>query len=390
MLVKDRYYDYVKKLIANLQNELPDYYVMLSGSAALLEHGINLKRLLNSEITDVDLTIVPKGLRGFGYASNEKVLYEIENVLGPIVRRIVPTETSTLGTCYTALHKVDMSKILPTHDAEKHIIIDVFVDDKRYLTEDNVTVVDGITLAPFMDIMKAKLYYAHNTAPESPTHQKHRMDIESFVYPIPALVNKSLLTAFLSYGEAISKIENNYSSVENEKVTISTTAPMPFEAPSLSNDLSGSDFDVDVVREYAGTPISEAFTGINTLAAECFNTALSKGWYEQDDNGKVLKRNFGEAMMLVVTEIAEAVEDARKREHRELSPAEKDAIISDLESGDTKLFEMHKDALNFELADAIIRILDYAGSERIDLGFAIKAKMLYNKTRPIKHGGKKF
>lgn len=39
-----------------------------------------------------------------------------------------------------------------------------------------------------------------------------------------------------------------------------------------------------------------------------------------------------------------------------------------------------------EMADAVIRILDYAGQHGIDLGVAIEAKMLKNYARPYKHG----
>lgn len=42
-----------------------------------------------------------------------------------------------------------------------------------------------------------------------------------------------------------------------------------------------------------------------------------------------------------------------------------------------------------ELADCIIRILDYAGWQNLRLGAAIVAKLAYNRGRPYKHG-KKF
>lgn len=42
-----------------------------------------------------------------------------------------------------------------------------------------------------------------------------------------------------------------------------------------------------------------------------------------------------------------------------------------------------------ELADALIRILDYAGGFNIRLSEAMEAKLLYNAQRPFKHG-KKF
>ena len=46
-------------------------------------------------------------------------------------------------------------------------------------------------------------------------------------------------------------------------------------------------------------------------------------------------------------------------------------------------------SLACELADIIIRTLDYAGVQGIDIGGAVLAKMEYNKNRPYKHG-KKF
>lgn len=42
--------------------------------------------------------------------------------------------------------------------------------------------------------------------------------------------------------------------------------------------------------------------------------------------------------------------------------------------------------LEIELADTIIRILDYAADRKLDVAGAITAKMAYNKTRPYKHG----
>lgn len=40
------------------------------------------------------------------------------------------------------------------------------------------------------------------------------------------------------------------------------------------------------------------------------------------------------------------------------------------------------------MADCIIRILDWAGKEGLDMDKIIREKMEYNKTRPYRHGGK--
>lgn len=47
-------------------------------------------------------------------------------------------------------------------------------------------------------------------------------------------------------------------------------------------------------------------------------------------------------------------------------------------------------ALEVELADAVIRIMDYAHARSLDIAGAIIAKMGYNQTHPMRHGGKRF
>jgi NTP pyrophosphatase (non-canonical NTP hydrolase) len=42
------------------------------------------------------------------------------------------------------------------------------------------------------------------------------------------------------------------------------------------------------------------------------------------------------------------------------------------------------------LADVIIRILHFSGKHGIDIEQAVREKMLYNESRPMKHGGKKL
>lgn len=107
------------------------------------------------------------------------------------------------------------------------------------------------------------------------------------------------------------------------------------------------------------------------------HTANAKWWVSLDDGVTPLKRNKGELLMLIVSEVAEALEGERKD-------------LMDDKLPDRKMAEV-------ELADAIIRILDYAAGFGYDLDGAYRDKMAFNAQREDhKHearkiaGGKQF
>ena len=98
--------------------------------------------------------------------------------------------------------------------------------------------------------------------------------------------------------------------------------------------------------------------------------------------------------MLIVSEIAEATEEARKGTPP-VYVIQNDMVIP-IESVSFESFEMREgdkvrmqkpEGELIELADAIIRICDYAGSRGWDLEIAVAAKMAYNATRSHMHGG---
>ena len=91
---------------------------------------------------------------------------------------------------------------------------------------------------------------------------------------------------------------------------------------------------------------------LNEWSAHCHHIAKEKGFWDKE-------RNVGESLMLIVTELAEAMEGHRKQ-----------------------------DDANFreELADAFIRLFDLCGGLGIDIEKEIVAKSERNKTRPYKHG----
>jgi NTP pyrophosphatase (non-canonical NTP hydrolase) len=115
---------------------------------------------------------------------------------------------------------------------------------------------------------------------------------------------------------------------------------------------------------------------MNKLAEEIFQNNKEKGFWDKE-------RNTGEMLMLVVSELGEAMEALRKDRMANI-----DAFK---EVTDEQLFENNfkaniKDTFEDEIADSIIRLLDMCGGLNIDIDFHIEQKLKYNKTRPRLHG----
>ncbi len=112
---------------------------------------------------------------------------------------------------------------------------------------------------------------------------------------------------------------------------------------------------------------------IKDLQKECYRISKEHGWWEE-------KRNIGEVIALMHSELSEALEEWRKSEHE----------VTDIyfSPGMTPL--LHKpEGFGIELADCIIRILDNAEDLGIDIAECLKLKMAYNETRPYRHGNKR-
>lgn len=93
---------------------------------------------------------------------------------------------------------------------------------------------------------------------------------------------------------------------------------------------------------------------LSKLIDECHNIAVSKGWWEE-------QRDFPTVVMLVVTELSEAVQEDRK--------------INGNRFYNTKV----------EIADAFIRLFDMCGAYFPDIESTILENMDTNRYRPYKH-----
>lgn len=136
---------------------------------------------------------------------------------------------------------------------------------------------------------------------------------------------------------------------------------------------------------------------LNQWRDEIHALAKEKGWWEGE-------RTFGEIIALCHSELSEALEEYRAGNYSIYYNCTKNpAIIEPCiyeDDNQCELAFMYYGECNYknskpegipaELADCIIRILDYCGKEGIDIEEAVKIKHQYNKTRPYRHGGKRI
>lgn len=101
----------------------------------------------------------------------------------------------------------------------------------------------------------------------------------------------------------------------------------------------------------------------NATQSDVHNTALEKGWWQEPE------RSTAECIALMHSELSEALEADRHGN----PPDDKVPEFTGVEA---------------ELADVVIRIMDFAGRKKLRVAEAIIAKAAMNKTRPHRHGKK--
>lgn len=112
---------------------------------------------------------------------------------------------------------------------------------------------------------------------------------------------------------------------------------------------------------------------LNCLAETCHDGSVENGWYEYDDEHPELKP--ADFLMLMVQELTEAYDHLRDGH------------------GLTEVWYQEgvkPDGFPVEMADTIIRVLDYCAYLEIDIGTLVMQKLAYNRTRGKRHGGKVY
>ena len=98
---------------------------------------------------------------------------------------------------------------------------------------------------------------------------------------------------------------------------------------------------------------------VNDMQSICHKA--NKSWWIDLETGQMKERNIGELLMLVTSELAEAMEGHRKN-------------LMDDKLPHRKMFEV-------ELADALIRIFDIGGGLGLEIGGAMVEKLAFNADR---------
>lgn len=101
-----------------------------------------------------------------------------------------------------------------------------------------------------------------------------------------------------------------------------------------------------------------------------FKTNEEKGWHDEP-------RSFGEEISLFHSELSEALEAFRQGHE-----------VTEIWLEQDKDGNLKPEGVPIELADCIIRIMDFCSGQNIDLWGALIAKARYNTTRRYRHGGK--
>lgn len=180
--------------------------------------------------------------------------------------------------------------------------------------------------------------------------------IDGFGYPLPG---STPIEAMLS------------AQYEDANRLLASKPGTPLKAEPNPADWSFKGINVGPSGYGSRSDFLDAGASVSYLTRLCHGLAHDRGWWTDLETGQDMRpdrkdplkqvRNIGEGLMLVVTELGEAMEGHRKGRQDDHLP--------------------HRSSLEVELGDAVIRIFDLAGGFNLDLGGAIAEKLAYNARR---------
>jgi len=129
--------------------------------------------------------------------------------------------------------------------------------------------------------------------------------------------------------------------------------------------------------------------GLNEASRKSHKLTAQKGFWD-------IPREIGTLLMLVTSELGEALEADREGKYARLADFEAALVMHEKKYGQRMTDESYmeifkgfmKDTFEDEIADVMLRLLDLVGNMNIDIEKHIEYKHYYNSLRKNKHGKK--
>lgn len=130
---------------------------------------------------------------------------------------------------------------------------------------------------------------------------------------------------------------------------------------------------------------------LNEYAQKIHQNAVDRGWWDES-------RSFGDIVALCHSELSEALEEYRADRPMEWHECEYDGLPCDQDTCDSYEHGVcdgsdardKPEGIAVEMADCLIRLLDWFSKEGLDVDRIVQEKMAYNETRPYRHGNKRL
>ena len=130
---------------------------------------------------------------------------------------------------------------------------------------------------------------------------------------------------------------------------------------------------------------------LNEYRDKIHSNAKDHGWWDEE-------RSFGDIVALCHSELSEALEEYRAGRPMEWKQCRFTASVCigeqcdlfNTESCKSMAITNKPEGIAVEMADCLIRILDWFGKEGLDVDRIVQEKMAYNEARAYRHGGKKL